>query len=90
MSAEDPFRLEWAMADDIPKAQVFACFCYELTREWIRDAQRRRPDIDLGTNPIWSVGRRFFRETLPGPISDSARKNENWCRRLSQVITPKV
>jgi hypothetical protein len=52
MSGEDPFRLEWAMAFDVSKRELLPCFCYELTRECLRDAKRRKPDFVWGL-PVW-------------------------------------
>jgi hypothetical protein len=52
MTADELFRCEWAMSIEVPKIELLPCFCYELTREWIREAQRRRPDL-IWDQPVW-------------------------------------
>jgi len=70
------------MAFDVPKTEVFACFCYELTREWLRDAQRRRPDFDLDARQIWGVdGKKLFPRDFVRPYLGLSREEQKRVQR---------
>jgi hypothetical protein len=76
MSSEEFSRSEWAMYLDIPardrNREVLPCFCYELTRDWIRDAQKRKPDV-VWDSPVWG---NWFAADFANPYLDLDPKGQ--------------